>query len=117
MQGLALNWQLTERGAKLIEKTKSAKAYRMFVIEGAIERPGMIRDENSGSDIEIEIWQVPKSEFGSFVAAIPGPLGIGKVETEDGRWLPGFICEGYAIENAQEVTQLGGWRSYIEKIQ
>jgi len=117
MQGLALNWQLTERGGKFVEKTKSAKAYRMFVIEGTIKRPGMIRDDSAGSEIDIEIWQVPKSEFGSFVAAIPEPLGIGKVETEDGRWLPGFICEGYAIENTQEVTQLGGWRSYIEKTQ
>jgi len=115
LQGLALNWQLTERGALLQEKTTSAKSYRMFVIEGALERPGMIRDEKTGSVIEIEIWQIPKSEFGSFVAGIPGPLGIGKVETADGRWLPGFICEGYAVEGAQEISYLGGWRSYIQE--
>ena len=73
----------------------------------------MIRDENEGSEIDIEIWQLPKSEFGSFVAAIPGPLGIGKVETADGRWLPGFICEGNAVVGANEITHLGGWRQYI----
>ena len=85
----------------------------MFVIEGTIERPGMIRDEENGSTIEIEIWQVPKTEFGSFVAGIPQPLGIGKVETADGRWLPGFICEGHAVVGAREISQLGGWRRYL----
>ncbi len=115
MQGLALNWQLMERGAKFQEKTTSANSYRMFVIEGAIKRPGMVRDEDKGQAIDIEIWQVPKSEFGSFVAAIPGPLGIGKVETTDGRWLPGFICEGHAIVGANEISHLGGWRQYIVK--
>lgn len=115
LEGLALNWQLTERGAQLQEKTISAESYRMYVIEGVIERPGMVRDENAGRAIDIEIWQIPKSELGSFVAGIPGPLGIGKVETTDGRWLPGFICEGYAVEGAREITDLGGWRSYILK--
>ena len=115
LQGLALNWQLRERGAQLQEKTTSAKSYRMFVIEGALERPGMIRDDKADNVIDIEIWQVPKSEFGSFVAAIPAPLGIGKVETRDGRWLPGFICEGYATEGAREISYLGGWRQYLSE--
>ena len=113
LQGLALNWQLRERGAQLQEKTTSAKSYRMFVIEGALERPGMIRDDKADNVIDIEIWQIPKSEFGSFVAAIPAPLGIGKVETSDGRWLPGFICEGYATEGARDISHLGGWRQYL----
>lgn len=113
MQGLVLNWQLAERGAQFLEKTKSSAAYRMFVIDGVLERPGMIRDDKDGAEIDIEIWQVPKSEFGSFVAGIPEPLGIGKVRTSDGRWLPGFICEGYAVDGAKEITQLGGWRQYL----
>ena len=113
LEGLALNWQLKERGASLQEKTTSAGAYRMYVIDGVPQRPGMIRDTQNGRAVDIEIWQVPKSEFGSFVAGIPEPLGIGKVETSDGRWLPGFICEGYAVENAQDITDLGGWRQYL----
>jgi len=115
LEGLALNWQLTERGAQLEEKAQSAKSYKLYVIEGAIERPGMIRDETAGSAIAIEVWQIPKSEFGSFVAAIPAPLGIGKVEMADGRWLPGFICEGYAVADSREITHLGGWRAYIQE--
>jgi len=113
LQGLGLNWQLSERGASLQEVTTTTKSYRMYVIEGSPQRPGLIRDIESGSEISIEIWQVPKIEFGSFVAGIPFPLGIGKIETKDGRWLPGFICEGYAIQDAKEITELGGWKQYL----
>ena len=114
LDGLALNWQLTERGASLQEKLTSAPSYRMFVIDGAPQRPGLIRDEQNGKAIDIEIWKIAKSEFGSFVAAIPSPLGIGKVETNDGRWLPGFICEAYAVSTAEDISDLGGWQQYLE---
>lgn len=115
LSGLALNWQLTERGATLLEKTTSSPRYRLYALEGGPPyRPGMIRDETEGSAIEIEIWSVPKEQFGSFVAQIPAPLGIGKVETSDGRWLPGFICENHAISYAKEITELGGWRKYVD---
>jgi allophanate hydrolase len=114
LDGLALNWQLRERGAVFAEKTTTSPHYRLYALAGGPPyRPGLIRDMQQGSSIEVEVWQVPAEQFGNFVAAIPAPLGIGKLELADGRWLPGFICEGQAIENAQEITQLGGWRRYL----
>ncbi len=113
LDGLALNWQLRERGAKLQETLTTAEAYRMYVIDGAIPRPGLIRDDEKGKAIEIEVWNIPVTEFGSFVANIPAPLAIGKVETNDGRWLSGFVCEEYAIEDSREITELGGWRQHL----
>ena len=85
----------------------------MYVIDGAIQRPGLLRDNEKGAAIEIEVWQMPATEFGSFVAGIPAPLGIGKVETSDGRWFPGFICEPYALNGAKDITELGGWKAYV----
>lgn len=117
LSGLPLNWQLTERGARLVEKTETATKYRMYALPGGPpHRPGLIRAEENGTAIEVEIWEVPKTEFGSFVANIPAPLGIGKVEVDDGRWLPGFICEAYGVANAEEITQLGSWRKFIESM-
>lgn len=117
LQGLALNWQLTERGATLAEQTKTATKYRMYALAGGPPyRPGLIRDEQNGAAIETEIWNVPKDQFGSFVANIPAPLGIGKVEMQDGRWLPGFICEAYAVTDANEITELGSWRQYMKTV-
>ena len=116
LDGLALNWQLRERGARFIEKTTTSTHYRMYALPGGPpHRPGLIRDEQHGSAIEVEVWQVPAEAFGGFVAAIPAPLGIGKLELADGRWLPGFICEGHAVAGSSEITELGGWRRYIAK--
>jgi len=118
LQGLPLNWQLMERGARLLEKTVTSPAYRMYALSGGPPfRPGLVRTEGDGDSIEVEVWSVPAGEFGSFVAAIPAPLGIGKVELQDGRWLPGFICEGYATTGeAADITHHGGWRRYLASL-
>lgn len=114
LEGLPLNWQLTERGGYFVEKTQSAKGYRLYALAGGPPmRPGMVVDKTSKQGIEIEIWELPISEFGSFVAAIPAPLGIGKVETADGRWLSGFICEASGLEGAEDITEFGGWRKWL----
>lgn len=113
LDGLALNWQLRERSASLIEATSTSACYRLYALPGGPPyRPGLIRDPQHGAAIEVEVWNIPAAEFGGFVAAIPAPLGIGKVELSDGRWLSGFICEGHAIASATEITSLGSWRRY-----
>jgi len=116
LEGLPLNWQLTERGGELVRKTKSADKYRLFALAGGPPfRPGIVRDESNGTAIEVEVWRLPTANFGSFVAGIPEPLGIGKVQLENGKWYSGFICEGYALETAQDITELGGWRAYLKQ--
>ena len=51
-----------------------------------------------GNAIEVEVWELTTQAFGSFVAAIPPPLGIGTVKLEDGTPVKGFICEQYATQ-------------------
>ena len=115
LQGLPLNWQLSERGARLQFKTTTSGNYRLYALAGGPpERPGLIRDSKNGTAIEVEVWSVPAAELGSFVASIPAPLGIGKVELQDGSWCSGFICEAYAVQNATDITEFGGWRNYLQ---
>jgi allophanate hydrolase len=56
---------------------------------------------------------MPASQFGSFVAGIPAPLGIGKLELADGSVVNGFICEGIGVADAQDITGYGGWRTWL----
>tara|TARA_R110000823_G_scaffold125385_5_gene252063 strand:+ start:20464 stop:22278 length:1815 start_codon:yes stop_codon:yes gene_type:complete len=115
LDGMPLNWQLRERGGRLQLATHTSPHYRLYALGGGPpRRPGLVRDSSGGGMIEVEVWSVPAAEFGSFVAGIPAPLGIGKLELEDGRWLSGFLCEPYGLEGATEITVLGGWRKYIE---
>lgn len=112
LDGLALNHQLRQRGGTLRETTRSAPHYRLFALADG-KRPGMVRDREKGAAIAVEVWDLPHAEVGSFLAGIPAPLGLGKVELEDGRWLTGFICEEYGLQGAQDITAFGGWRAWL----
>jgi allophanate hydrolase len=114
MEGLPLNQQLTSRNATLVTRTRTAPKYRFFALPGGPpHRPGLVRVATGGAAVEVEVWSVPASHFGSFVAGIPTPLGIGRVELESGEQVPGFLCESYAAATATDITALGGWRQYL----
>jgi len=118
LTGQPLNWQLTERGARLLTTCRTRPDYRFYALEGAIPKPGLVRDEGfAGPGIEVEVWAVPEDQFGSFVAAVPPPLGIGNAVLDDGATVKCFICEPYAIAGAREITAFGGWRKYLESLQ
>ncbi len=116
LSGLPLNWQLTQRGGRLVAATQSAPNYRFYALAGGPPlRPGMVKVEDGGKSIDLEVWELPASEFGSFVAGIPAPLGIGKVKLIDGSEVCGFICESAGLAGAEDITHLGSWRSWLAR--
>ncbi len=118
LTGMPLNVQLQERKALFVESTFTAKNYRLFALPNTTPpKPGLIRTEGEGAEIIVELWDVPVQHFGSFVALIPAPLGIGTLTLKDGREVKGFICEGAAVNGAKDITHLGGWRAYIKSLQ
>jgi allophanate hydrolase len=114
LSGMPLNSQLTERGASLVQTTHTATHYRLYALPGTVPpKPGLKRVEGQGAAIAVEVWNIPLAQVGSFLALIPSPLGLGKLELADGTWVTGFVCEGYALDAALDVTAHGGWRAYI----
>jgi allophanate hydrolase len=117
LTGMPLNVQLQERNALFVESTYTANNYRLFALPNTTPpKPGLIRSAE-GAEIIVELWDVPVQHFGSFVALIPAPLGIGTLSLHDGREVKGFICEGAAVNGATDITHLGGWRAYIKSLQ
>jgi len=112
LDGQPLNWQLRERGAQLLAATWSSPCYRLYALADG-RRPAMVRVDNNGAAIAVEVWSMPAENFGSFTAEIPAPLGIGKVELADGSQASGFICDGYGLAGATDITDFGGWRPYL----
>ncbi len=113
LQGLALNHQLTARDARLVQRTQTAPRYRLLALPGGPPlRPALVRAE-TGRAIEVEVWELPSTEMGSFLAGIGAPLGLGKVELADGRFETGFICEHGALEGAEDISHHGGWRRWL----
>jgi len=114
LRGLPLNHQLVERGARFLAEVRSAPAYRLYTFtDGGIRKPGMVRAAQGGIGVPLELWDLPEPGWGSFVAAIPHPLGLGKVELEDGSWVTGFLMEASAVPGCLEITQHGGWKAYL----
>jgi allophanate hydrolase len=114
MSGLPLNKQLLERGAWQVSITRTAPVYRFYALPGGPPfRPGLVRVKDHGVGIDVEVWRVPAEHFGSFVAGIPAPLGIGKVKLEDGSEVSGFMCESLGVADATDISALGGWRQYL----
>ncbi|MGE8689916.1 MAG: allophanate hydrolase [Achromobacter sp.] len=116
LTGMPLNHQLTSRGAVFVEKTRTAGDYRLYALANtAPPKPGLVKSA-AGAPIEVELWDVPLSAFGAFVAEIPAPLGIGTLELEDGRLVKGFICEPRGLDGARDITAFGGWRAYLASL-
>ena len=114
LEGLPLNHQLTSRGAHLVARTHSSPDYKLYALPGGPPyRPGMVRVAQGGKVIEVEVWEMAAREFGSFVAGIPAPLGIGTLTLADGETVQGFVCEQYAVADAEDITRYGGWRAYL----
>ena len=59
-----------------------------------------------GAAIEVEVWEMPGSEFCSFVNDIPAPLGVGRTLLADGSSMAGFIREDLGLNGAQDITDV-----------
>jgi allophanate hydrolase len=117
LSGQPLNWQLTERGARLALACRTSADYRLFALAHTLPpKPGLVRVGGAeGHAIEVEVWSVPEHRFGGFVAAVPPPLAIGNVQLDSGAWVKGFVCEPSALTGATDITSCGGWRNYLTR--
>ncbi len=118
LSGMPLNAQLRDLDARFVRKAQTSDAYRLYALAGtAPPKPGLIRVEpGKGGSIDVEVWQLTPAAFGSFVAAIPSPLGIGSIALADGTEIKGFLVEAAAIAGATDITAHGGWRRYVESV-
>ncbi len=115
LTGQPLNHELTTRGARLVKTCRTAQDYRLYALNNTMPaKPGLLREPGfNGWGIEVEVWAMPVHEFGSFVAGVPAPLGIGTIDLEHGSSVKGFICEPAGLAGSDEITRFGGWRNYL----
>jgi len=119
LTGQPLNWQLTTRKARLVRTTRTRMDYRLYALPNTTPpKPGLVYSPGFvGMGIELEIWAMPEDTVGTFLNGIPAPLSLGTVFLEDGTSVKGFLCEPAGINGAREITELGGWRAYMQSIQ
>jgi allophanate hydrolase len=116
LSGMPLHWQLASREARFVRRTHTTDAYRLFAMTADTPaRPALVHYGPGGNRIELEIYELDVSAFGSFVADVRPPLAIGTVMLEDGTSVCGFVAEPRATIGALDITAHGGWRAYLAK--
>jgi allophanate hydrolase len=115
LKDMPLHWQLTSREARFVGAAKTAPAYRLYAMADSVPpKPALVHSDD-GAAIALEIYELNMAAFGSFVAEVPPPLAIGTVTLDDGSLVKGFVAEPRAIVNAEDITDLGGWRAYMSR--
>ena len=117
MRGFPLNNQLGKH-AQLIEKTTTSEAYKLYKLDD--KRPALVRtapQDEDGVKIEIEVYKLEnEAVLGQLLLSIPQPLGLGKIELEDGKLVTGFICvHGNIISHdtgVEDISDFKSWRKY-----
>ena len=108
-----LHHQLTDRDAVFVSTTTTAAQYRLYALDTVPPKPGLVRVDDAGVAVEVEVWSLDAAAFGDFVAAIPAPLGVGKLVLADGSEVTGFLCEPIAVAGARDISEFGAWRAYL----
>ena len=116
LSGLPLNRELIELGASFSREVETTPDYRLFALPGSSPpKPGLLRvGERAGAAIKAEVWALDPAGFGTFVAKIPAPLGIGTIRFKDGDSVKGFLVEAEAVKTAEDISHFGGWRAYLK---
>lgn len=116
LQGMPLHSDLLDLDAQLVSRTRTAPLYRLYALDDTRPpKPGLRRVGEGGASIEVEVYRLPMNQVGVFLAGIVSPLAIGQVMLEDGTMTHGFVCESFALDLGQDITEFGGWRNYVTR--
>ncbi|OWM00023.1 allophanate hydrolase [Mycolicibacterium peregrinum] len=109
LRGQPLEHQLTGRGARWAGPITTARHYRLYALDTVPPKPGLTRVEDGGASIVGERWLLSPAALGEFLADLPAPMLLGKVELDDGRWITGFGCDHTAPTQGRDITEYRGW--------
>lgn len=109
LRGQPLEHQLTGRGARWAGPITTAPHYRLYALDTVPPKPGLTRVDTGGAPIVGERWLLSPAALGEFLAELPAPMLLGKVELDDGRWITGFGCDHMAPTQGRDITEYRGW--------
>ena len=91
LTGMPLNHQLVTCGAHLLESTRTAPRYRLYLLaKEQPPKPGLVESGDAkGHAIDVEVWNMPTG-LRPVRGGIPAPLGIGTIELADGSRVHGI---------------------------
>jgi allophanate hydrolase len=114
LRGGPLVHQLIDLGARWAGEVTTAPHYRMSVLPTVPAKPAITRvpDGAAGTALLGHRWLLSPAALGRFLAALPAPMQLGKVEFDDGTWRTAFGCDASAATGA-DINAYGSWPAAI----
>ncbi len=106
--GRELEYQITELGGKFYSHTKTNSQYGLYVLNTTPQKPALVRTD-SGNNIEVDVYVLPKNQFGKFMEQVNMPLSIGDITLCSGEVVKGFLGDGYSLKDAIDITEKGSF--------
>lgn len=110
LRGGPLAHQLTDLGSRWAGEITTAPRYRMTVLSTSPAKPAITRvfDDEPGAALQGHRWLLSAAALGRFLAALPAPMQLGKVEFDDGSWRTAFGCDASAAIGT-DISSYGSW--------
>jgi allophanate hydrolase len=114
LRGGPLVHQLTDLGARWAGELVTSARYRMALLPSTPPKPGITRrPDGGGTALKAHRWLLSPAALGRFLAALPAPMQLGKVEFDDGSWRTSFGCDGGAADAGADISHYGGWAAAV----
>jgi allophanate hydrolase len=115
LSGLPLEADLAALGGRLHARARTAGGYRLHLLPGpGVARPGLVRTgDGPAGGIAVEVWELPEQGVGALLGSVPAPLGLSRVQLDDGTSVTGFLAEAAGVEGARDLSSYGGWRAFV----
>ncbi|HEY0188645.1 MAG TPA: allophanate hydrolase [Cellulomonas sp.] len=111
LSGLPAHPRLRRHGARAGGPVRTAPGYRLVALGDPLDRPGLVRDPGTTSQVTGEVWRLPRPALAELLIESRPPLGLGRVDLEDGRTVLGYLCEDAAARPLPSVPG-GSWREH-----
>lgn len=110
LRGQPLEHELDDRGARWLGPATTAPAYRLARLPTVPAKPGLARvGAADGVAVGGQLWLVGTAQLGDFLAALPAPMYLGRVELSDGSSAVGFGCSPEAWDAGTDISEHGDW--------
>jgi allophanate hydrolase len=113
LRGGPLVHQLTDLGARWAGELVTSARYRMALLPSTPPKPAITRRPDGGTALKAHRWLLSPAALGRFLATLPAPMQLGKVEFDDGTWRTSFGCDGGAADAGADISHYGGWAAAV----
>ena len=110
LRGQPLDGELDDRGARWLGPAATAPAYRLARLDTTPAKPGLVRTgPAAGVSIGGQLWLIGTAQLGDFLAGLPAPMYLGRIELADGSQAVGFGCGLEAWQDGVDISEHGDW--------